>query len=52
MTPAFDLTAILTSAATTLTAQIGSAAGVAIPVGVAVLAIGVGWRLFKRFAKG
>ncbi|HEY4225915.1 MAG TPA: hypothetical protein VGM70_08890 [Pseudolysinimonas sp.] len=51
-TPTIDLGASLSDAADAVTAQVSGALPVALPIGGAILAIGIGWRLFKRFAKG
>lgn len=39
-------------AVTQATTEINSALDAALPVGILVLASVIGWRLFKRFAKG
>lgn len=39
-------------AVTAATTEINSAMNAALPVGIVVLAATIGWRLFKRFAKG
>lgn len=39
-------------AVTQATTEINSAMDAALPVGIIVLASVIGWRLFKRFAKG
>lgn len=41
-----------TAAATSATTEVNTAIAAAIPVGIVVLAATIGWRLFKRFAKG
>jgi len=41
-----------TAAATAATTEVNSAVAAAIPVGILVLAATIGWRLFKRFARG
>lgn len=47
-----DLGTALATAATAVTEQVGAALPIALPIGGAILAVGIGWRLFKRFAKG
>lgn len=42
----------LTGAGTTLLAEITPALTVAVPVGIAILAATIGWKVFKRFARG
>lgn len=42
----------LTGAASVINDNVNAALPVALPIGGAILAVGVGWRLFKRFAKG
>lgn len=39
-------------AASAATTEINSAMSAALPVGIVVMAAVIGWRLFKRFAKG
>lgn len=39
-------------AVTSATTEINSAMNAALPVGIIVLSAVIGWRLFKRFAKG
>jgi hypothetical protein len=51
-TPTIDLGAGLDDASTAVTAQVAGALPIALPLGGAILAIGIGWRLFKRFARG
>lgn len=41
-----------TAAALSATTEVNSAIAAAIPVGIVVLAAVIGWRLFKRFARG
>lgn len=41
-----------TSAATSATTEVNAAIAAALPVGIVVMAAVIGWRLFKRFAKG
>ena len=41
-----------TSAVTSATTEVISAISAALPVGILVLSAVIGWRLFKRFAKG
>lgn len=41
-----------TEAVTQATTEINSAMDAALPVGIIVLAATIGWRLFKRFARG
>lgn len=40
------------SAATAADTEVDSAIAAALPVGIVVMASLIGWRLFKRFAKG
>jgi phage protein D len=49
---AIDLGTALTSAATAITTQVGDALPVALPVAGAILAVGIGWKIFKRFVRG
>lgn len=42
----------LTDAGADLLAEITPALTVAVPVGIAVLAATIGWKVFKRFARG
>lgn len=49
---AIDLGSALGAAATTVTGQVNGALPVALPVGGGILAIFVGWRIFKRFVRG
>ncbi|WP_159451386.1 hypothetical protein [Demequina sp. NBRC 110054] len=46
-----DIATLFASLQTTLEASIGDAAPIALTVGGSLLAIGVGWRLVKRFVK-
>lgn len=41
-----------TSAATAADTEVDTAIAAALPVGIVVMASLIGWRLFKRFAKG
>jgi len=41
-----------TAAATAATTEVNSAITAALPIGIIVMAAVIGWRLFKRFAKG
>lgn len=50
--PEIDLGAGLTAAATALTEQVAAALPIALPIGAAILAVTIGWKLFKRFARG
>jgi hypothetical protein len=47
-----DLGSALTTAGAAVTTQVGSALPVALPIAGAILAVGVGWRIFRRFVKG
>lgn len=49
---AIDLGDGLTAAGTAITTQVGDALPIALPIGGALLAVGIGWRFFKRFVKG
>lgn len=52
VTPVFDLGAALSDAAAQVTAQVGDALPVALPIGGGIMALFIGWRIFKRFARG
>jgi len=41
-----------TSAATAADTEVDAAIAAALPVGIVVMAAVIGWRLFKRFARG
>ncbi|WP_428625418.1 major coat protein [Sedimenticola sp.] len=41
-----------TAAATSATTEVNASITAALPVGILVMAAVIGWRLFKRFAKG
>lgn len=47
-----DLGGSLATAAAAITGQVGAALPVALPVAGAILAVGVGWKIFKRFVRG
>lgn len=47
-----DLGAALSTAATGIQSQVGAALPIALGVGAAILAVSVGWRIFRRFVKG
>lgn len=47
-----DLGASLSTAVTAITEQVGGALPIALPIGGAILAVGIGWKLFKRFVRG
>jgi hypothetical protein len=52
VTPVFDLGTALGDAAAQVTAQVGDALPVALPVGGGIIALFLGWRIFKRFVRG
>lgn len=41
-----------TAAATSATTEVNAAITAALPIGILVMAAVIGWRLFKRFARG
>lgn len=47
-----DLGGSLSAAVTAITEQVGGALPIALPVAGAILAVTIGWRLFKRFVRG
>lgn len=47
-----DLADGLADAVTAINEQVGGALPIALPVAGAILAAGIGWRLFKRFVRG
>lgn len=47
-TPVLDLS----SAATSITAELTPAITSALPIAGTIIAVGIGWKLFKRFTKG
>lgn len=49
---AIDLGTALSAAALEIQTQVGAALPVALPVAGAILAVGVGWKIFKRFVRG
>jgi hypothetical protein len=52
MDPDIDLGSGLTTAAAEITSQVGAALPVALGVGAAILAVTVGWKIFRRFVRG
>ena len=50
--PSIDLGSALSTAATAITTQVAAALPVALPVAGALLAVGIGWKVFKRFVRG
>lgn len=42
----------LATAAAAFTAEIGDAVSAAVPIAIPIIAAFVGWRIFKRFARG
>jgi phage protein D len=52
LTDAIDLTTGMTAAATAVSTQVNAALPIALPIGGAILALGIGWKLFKRFVRG
>jgi hypothetical protein len=51
-TPTIDLGAGLQDASDSVTAQVSGALPVGLSIGGVILAVGIGWKLFKRFARG
>lgn len=47
-----DLGTAITAAQGSILDQVGGALGPALIVGGGILAVTIGWRLFKRFARG
>lgn len=47
-----DLVPALTAAGTAINDTIGDALPIALPIGAGLLAVTIGWRLFKRFVRG
>ncbi|WP_206348520.1 hypothetical protein [Leucobacter sp. CX169] len=47
-----DLGAALGTAATSITTQVSAALPAALGVGAAIIAVTVGWKIFKRFVRG
>jgi len=47
-----DLGAGLTAAVAQITEQVGGALPIALPIAGTLLAIGIGWKVFKRFVRG
>lgn len=47
-----DLGTGLSTAATEITGQVGAALPIALGVGAAILAVTVGWKIFRRFVRG
>lgn len=47
-----SITTGLTDAAETLSDSVNAALPVALPIGAAILAVTIGWKLFKRFVRG
>jgi len=50
--PAIDLGAALTSGADAISTQVQGGLVAAVPVGLAILAVGIGFRIYRRFVKG
>lgn len=50
--PAIDLGAALTSGADAIATQVQGGLVAAVPVGLAILAVGIGFRIYRRFVKG
>lgn len=42
----------LSGAVTAIQEQVGGALPIALPIAGAILAAGIGWKLFKRFVRG
>jgi hypothetical protein len=51
-TPLFDLGSALTGMVDQITAQVGAALPVVLPVGGGLIAVGLAWKFGKRFVKG
>jgi len=49
--PLIDLTGAATSAGAEITTQVGAVLPIALPIAGGLLAVGIGWRLFRRFVK-
>lgn len=47
-----DLGSGLTAAGASITEQVGAALPIALPIAGTLLAVGIGWKLFKRFVRG
>lgn len=47
-----DLVGSLGAAVTAINEQVGGSLPLALGVGGAILALGIGWKLFKRFVRG
>lgn len=47
-----DLGSGLTAAGASITAQVGAALPIALPIAGTLLAVGIGWKFFKRFVRG
>lgn len=47
-----DLGSALSTAATGIESQVGAALPIALTVAGAIVAVTIGWRLFRRFVKG
>lgn len=47
-----DLAGSLSGAVTAITEQVGGALPIALPIAGAILAAGIGWKIFKRFVRG
>lgn len=41
----------LTAAATSVTTELTPAISAAIPIGATILAVGIGWKMFRKFVK-
>lgn len=47
-----DLGGGLTAAGASITEQVGAALPIALPIAGTLLAVSIGWKLFKRFVRG
>ncbi len=47
-----DLGTGISSAGASITEQVAAVLPVALPIGGSIIAVGIGWRLLKRFVKG
>jgi hypothetical protein len=50
--PAIDLGSALGTAGSSITAQVAGALPAALAVGAAIIAVTIGWKIFKRFVRG
>ncbi len=50
--PVIDLGTSLTAAVSAITTQVAAALPIALGVGGTIIAVVIGWKLFKRFVRG